>query len=160
MGGNCLNAAVVLARQGVEVKLITKFAKDYLASQIIDCLKTEHIDTNSIVYVNKPGMTTGFSYIIIDESTLTRTVIHNPCEDLLDPSELPDFDSLLNNIDLLILDGKHSNVSFRVIQKIFPLFIFSSPNLPILKEFPYSWMARKSVPGELILVKLFLVPIT
>ena len=116
MGGNCLNAAIVLARFGVDVTIVTKFAKDYIASQILNCLQTEGIDTNSIVYVNKPGMTTGFSYIIVDKSTKTRTVIHNPCEDLQDPSELPNFTSLLTNIDLLIIDGKHSNVSYRVFQ--------------------------------------------
>ena len=80
-------------------------------------MKSEGVNTNKIVFIDKPGITTGFSYIIIDQQTQTRTVVHNPCEDLLDPNEIENYDKILDGVDLLLLDGKHSMVSHKIAEK-------------------------------------------
>lgn len=97
-------------------------ANDYLGSQIVETLKDEQVDMESMVFVNKSGVTTGFSYIILEESNKQRTIIHNPCEDLLETSEVPMWESVLEDVKLLLVDGKHSLVSHKV---SFVSFVFT-----------------------------------
>lgn len=103
MGGNCLNASIVLARLGTKAYIATKIAKDYLGNMILDNFKKDGVDTRFIS--QKENSTSPFSYIIVDMETKTRTIVFNPCEELLS-GELKE--ECLEGIKLLVLDGKQT----------------------------------------------------
>jgi sugar/nucleoside kinase (ribokinase family) len=122
LGGNVLNCAIALARLGIpSPKLLTKLGNDYLGNHIVDTLKAEGVDTNSIVY--KDNATSSFSYIIVDQSTKTRTCINNPCEYLQDISEIVNHQSLLDDVKILIIDGKHPDVACQVYYEVINMLL-------------------------------------
>jgi len=112
MGGNALNASIALGRLGVHAKILTKLGNDYLGFQITDCLKKDGVDTQQIVL--KENATSSFSYIILDQTAKTRTIINNPCEYLLDISEIKDWQNIFNGVEAFVSDGKHPQVASQV----------------------------------------------
>jgi len=103
MGGNCLNATIVLGRLDVRSSIATKIGKDYLGNQLLDCFAKEGVDTTPII--QKENTTSPFSYIIVDTSTKTRTVVFNACEELLSGEWKQ---NILDGVKLLVLDGKQT----------------------------------------------------
>jgi len=121
LGGNCLNASVVLARLGVKVQLVTKLGNDQLGAQLLSCCNTEGIYTDGIVC--KPNITSPFSYIIVDSATKTRTCIYNPCEEL-QVDEIRSIYSHLKEVELVVFDGKHCSVALEVAKEAHKSEIF------------------------------------
>jgi len=103
LGGNCLNASVVLARLGISIQLTGKLGEDSLAKQILTSLKNEGVDVS--LFLEKKGATSSFTYVIVDMETKSRTCINNPCEDLL-PNDLANMK--IPPVPLLLIDGKHT----------------------------------------------------
>ena len=64
---------------GSQVRLVTKLGDDHMAQMILRQLKDERVDVSGVV--TKPDALTGFSYIIVEPTSQTRTCIFNPCED-------------------------------------------------------------------------------
>jgi len=126
MGGNALNASITLRRLGIGATVLTKLGNDYLGEQINDCLKKEGVITNLIVM--KENMTSSFSYIILDRSSKTRTVVNNPCEELENLSEIRNNENLFEGINLLVTDGKHPRLTCHLLQ------LANQKNIPVLLD--------------------------
>jgi sugar/nucleoside kinase (ribokinase family) len=111
-GGNCLNALCVLSLGfSIKSRLFTKIGDDENGRLVIEVCREAQIDTSSVVI--KKGMSSAVSYVIVDSEKNTRTSIHVPAEELT-VSEIPD--NILQNVDLIYCDGRHTEVACRVLE--------------------------------------------
>lgn len=53
--------------------------KDQYGRMIMDELEQDGVGTGPVVA--KAGLTSPFTYVVVDTQTLTRTCIHTPCEE-------------------------------------------------------------------------------
>ncbi|KAI6694521.1 hypothetical protein NL676_022231 [Syzygium grande] len=75
-GGDAANTLTCLARLGVRARLMSKIANDVHGKSLLEELTVDGVDTSFLV-VTEDGQTP-FSYVIIDQSTRTRTCILTP----------------------------------------------------------------------------------
>jgi hypothetical protein len=86
-GGNAANTLVALRRLGMPTALATHLGQDGNGQQIKAELASEGVDVARCV--SSAGLTSPFTYIIVDESAATRTCIHTPIARDLDPAAVP-----------------------------------------------------------------------
>ena len=67
-----------LSRLGVEAEILTKVGDDAYGKMITDELGQEGLGTARVV--RKAGITSPFTYVIVDTAGQTRTCIHTPSE--------------------------------------------------------------------------------
>jgi sugar/nucleoside kinase (ribokinase family) len=122
-GGNALQALVCLSRLGINVKLVTKLGDDEVGRQLLATLQKEgHLSTTliKISTTNSP-----FSYIIVDDQTHTRTIIHTPGA-LLSPEEIEP--SFLDGATLFLNDGRQGQAGVKLAQ------LAVERNIPIIMD--------------------------
>jgi len=74
-GGNCGNTATALALLGAEVSVLSCVGDDADGSHIIAELNGSGVNTSAVV--TREGASP-FTYVLVDNSTSTRTCIHTP----------------------------------------------------------------------------------
>ncbi len=100
-GGNAANTAVALARLGCQTKILSRVGNDAFGSQCVALFQTEGVDTSLLQIDTTP---TPFSFILIDSSQHTRTIIHCSKPPVINYAFAP---SHLEHIDLLYADGRY-----------------------------------------------------
>jgi len=103
-GGNVGNTLTTLSRLGIKTFIVSKIGRDDLGSFVLSSLKEEEVNTSYLILNER----TPFTYVIVDEKTHTRTCLHTPGNELL-PDEVDT--SVLDNADLLFLDGRHPHAA-------------------------------------------------
>lgn len=111
VGGNCLNAAVCLARLGVKATLVCHIGNDQIGEELLEKVKNEGV---CIDHVKISEMITGFSYIIVDSTTKSRTVIYHPPLHSLLPEDISP--SILDDVGLLLLDAKYPVAALQAVK--------------------------------------------
>jgi sugar/nucleoside kinase (ribokinase family) len=112
-GGNCGNAiATCHILGGTPCKLVSKLGDDMIGDQTVQELKSVGVDTSYIFRAN--NMNSPFSYIIVNEQTKSRTIIHTPIPEYLTASEV-DLECL-QDVSLIFLDGRHVEGALQVVQ--------------------------------------------
>ena len=74
---------------------------------VIAELESEGVDTN--LCIQQKGLDSPFTYIIVDESTATRTCIHTPIQEDVQPSEVRA--EWLDDVALLHSDSRHTRAA-------------------------------------------------
>ena len=69
---------ISLSRLGVKSAILTKVGSDAYGNMICDELAKDGVDINTVV--RKQGITSPFTYVIVDMEGQTRTCIHTPSE--------------------------------------------------------------------------------
>lgn len=77
-GGNAGNTLTGLSRLGVQAEIMTKVGEDAYGKMITDELSQDGLDVSRVI--RKPGITSPFTYVIVDVAGQTRTCIHTPSE--------------------------------------------------------------------------------
>ena len=67
-----------LSRLGVRAEIVTKVGDDAYGTMITDELQRDGVDVARVI--RKPGITSPFTYVIVDVAGQTRTCIHTPSE--------------------------------------------------------------------------------
>ena len=67
-----------LSRIGVKSSILTKVGSDAYGTMICDELAKDGVNIHSVV--RKEGITSPFTYVIVDTEGQTRTCIHTPSE--------------------------------------------------------------------------------
>ncbi len=85
-GGSAANTTVGLARLGCKVGFIGKVANDHEGNLLIDCFKTEGVDTGGIIQTKKgkSGVVLG----LVDKKGARALYINSGVNDLITPREL------------------------------------------------------------------------
>lgn len=109
-GGNAANTAVAARRLGVRSSVLALVGPDAAGAAIRDGLSADGVDTSPLV-VAPPGVTSPFTYILVDASAGTRTCIHSPAAVELTPGDVPPPPALLDGVSLLHLDGRQPAVA-------------------------------------------------
>jgi sugar/nucleoside kinase (ribokinase family) len=86
-GGNAANTLTAIRRLGMPSAMLTKLGKDSNGDIIRSELEAEGVDTS--MCVRQAGLSSPFTYIIVDEMTRTRTCVHTPIQQELTPEEIP-----------------------------------------------------------------------
>lgn len=92
-----------LSRLGVKAEIMTKVGDDAYGTMIIDELAGDGLDTSHVI--RKKGISSPFTYVIVDIEGQTRTCIHTPSEDM---KEEEISESLLDGVSFLHLDGRNT----------------------------------------------------
>mmetsp|Transcript_18621 Transcript_18621/g.30619 ORF Transcript_18621/g.30619 Transcript_18621/m.30619 type:complete len:381 (+) Transcript_18621:75-1217(+) len=109
-GGNCGNTLTCLKRLGVPAcVMVTKVGSDPIGAQTIQLMRDEGIDTGQVLV--REGLSSAFTYIIVDQHDATRTCIHTPTEEYLESELNP---TILDGADLLHLDGRHTAAAIQL----------------------------------------------
>lgn len=138
-GGNCTNTLTTISRLGIITNLISKWGNDSHGSMIMKDLQSDNISFyGSIQDIHGNS---GFTYVIVDNHTKTRTCIHTPIKQDITSLEINNFimnlhnnpTSLINSEDkpmtqadevsykshqlgqdhvLLHLDGRHTEAAY------------------------------------------------
>ncbi|XP_056176335.1 uncharacterized protein LOC115676270 isoform X1 [Syzygium oleosum] len=105
--GGAANALTCLARLGVRARLMSKIADDVPGKCILGELKADGVDTSFLV-VAKDGQTP-FSYVMVDESTRTRTCIFTPGFPVMEPADISQMvlKSALEGARFVYFDARH-----------------------------------------------------
>ncbi|KAK3415297.1 hypothetical protein EUGRSUZ_H00845 [Eucalyptus grandis] len=116
-GGDAANTVTCLARLGVRTRLISKLADDVHGKSLLEELTADGVDTSFLV-VAKDGQTP-FSYIIVDQSTRTRTCIFTPGFPLMEPVDVsPDIESALEGANFVYFDARYADTAIVVAQEV------------------------------------------
>jgi sugar/nucleoside kinase (ribokinase family) len=111
-GGNVANTLTALARLGIASRLLTKLGDDAIGRDILADLEKEGIDTSFVVV--KAQMTSPITYVIVDESTRTRTCIHTPAAEELTVADVSAHEALWSRVALVHLDSRHTLAALAV----------------------------------------------
>eukprot|EP00029_Vermamoeba_vermiformis_P001523 TRINITY_DN11701_c0_g1_i1.p1 TRINITY_DN11701_c0_g1~~TRINITY_DN11701_c0_g1_i1.p1 ORF type:complete len:373 (-),score=27.27 TRINITY_DN11701_c0_g1_i1:123-1241(-) len=109
-GGNCYNALSTLSSMGIHTQIVSKVGADPHGKKVLELCKMKNIDTQHIVV--DAHMNTAFSFVIADVAHGTRTIVHNPGNELNVENMIDS--SLLDNIDIIYLDGRFTKAALRV----------------------------------------------
>lgn len=123
-GGNCGNTLTALRRLGIRTSIISKCGDDMNGKRILQDFCEEGVNVDYLFM--KKGMTTSFTYIIVDEEGGTRTCIHTPSvEEVLedDVSE-----EMLEGISLVHVDGRHTKAAVKLAK------MANERNIPVLLD--------------------------
>lgn len=121
-GGNVANTLVALSRLGYKTRILSRVGEDFLGNQALKLLKQENIDLSFLEVESGP---TPLSIVLVDQETHTRTIIHysEPHK-----SEYSFESSILDQVDLVYLDGRYNHIYEKVIYEA------SKRNIPIALE--------------------------
>ncbi|KAL3725171.1 hypothetical protein ACJRO7_030223 [Eucalyptus globulus] len=165
-GGDAANTVTCLARLGVRTRLISKLADDVHGKSLLEELTADGVDTSFLV-VAKDGQTP-FSYIIVDQSTRTRTCIFTPGFPLMEPVDVsPDIESALEGANFVYFDARYADTAIVVAQEAakqnIPILLDAEKKRPGLDDlldlsdyvvcsakFPQAWTEASSLPSALI----------
>lgn len=111
-------------RLGVRASLITKIGDDSNGESLLNFCKKNNLKKDLILI--KPGLTSAFTYILVDSQTNTRTCIHTPSEEEVLEEEIRE--ELLDGIDFLYLDTRHILAALKLAK------LASKRNIPILVD--------------------------
>jgi len=106
-GGNCANTLVGASRLGLQAAMVTKLGDDANACAVIAELEGEGVQTQ--LCKKQKGLDTPFTYIIVDESSATRTCIHTPIREEVQASEV--CAEWLDDVALLHSDSRHTRAA-------------------------------------------------
>ena len=109
-GGNAGNTLTCTSRLNILSKLITKIGNDGNGQICLSECEKEGLDISHVIV--KKGMASPFTYIISDNEFGTRTCIHTPAEEEVLEEEIND--SMLEGIDLLHLDSRHTKAAIKL----------------------------------------------
>ena len=148
-GGNTANALTALRRLGIPAAILSKVGNDMYGAAALQELQQDGIDTKYVVC--KDGVTTQFTYVIVDETKNTRTCISTPgSEDLL-IDELSE--DMLDGVSLLALDGRHTAAAIEMAKHAsrrgIPILLDVERERPFIRELmPYAdyIITNKSFP--------------
>lgn len=103
-GGNTSNTITAIRRLGIDCHLITRVGNDVYGDLAIKELQSDGINTSNVI--QKDGINTPFSYVIVDSTNGTRTCIATVSEEDLSVTEVNE--NMLENASMLVLDGRHT----------------------------------------------------
>ncbi|KAI3409535.1 PfkB domain-containing protein [Psidium guajava] len=165
-GGDAANALTCLARLGVTARLISKIADDVHGRSLLEELRADGVDASFLV-VAEDGRTP-FSYVIVDQSTRTRTCIFTPGFPLMEPADIsPALTSAVEGARFVYFDARYTDTAIVVAKEAV------RQNIPILLDaekkrrglddllelsdyvvcsakFPKAWTEAPSMPSALI----------
>ncbi|MFH1878896.1 MAG: carbohydrate kinase [Candidatus Omnitrophota bacterium] len=75
-GGSVFNTAVISARLGLDVAIVSKTGRDVLGKKLVDTLKNEHICTDFVI--QDPAIRTGLALAAIDKKGDSSYVFYKP----------------------------------------------------------------------------------
>ncbi|XP_056176324.1 uncharacterized protein LOC115662349 isoform X2 [Syzygium oleosum] len=169
--GGAANALTCLARLGVRARLMSKIADDVPGKCILEELKADGVDTSFLV-VAEDGQTP-FSYVMVDESTRTRTCIHTPGSLVMDPADISQMDlkSALQGARFAYFDARHTDAAIVVAREAagqnIPILLDAAERRPGLDgllhlsdyvvcsaKFPQAWTEAPSQPSALLSILL------
>ncbi|PXF47315.1 Ribokinase [Gracilariopsis chorda] len=111
-GGNAANTLTALRRLGVPCALASKLGDDMYGRVALRELQADGIDTRFVRVC--PYVNTTFTYVIVDNAHNTRTCISTPASEDLFESDIDH--SMLDGVQLLLLDGRHTLAAVRLAQ--------------------------------------------
>ena len=123
-GGNCANTLVAISRLGLQAAMVTKLGDDANAVAVTAGLAEEGVDTQ--LCTKQRGLDTPFTYIIVDESTATRTCIHTPIQEEVQASEVRS--EWLDGVALLHSDSRHTRAATALAK------IANDRNIPVVVD--------------------------
>ncbi|XP_030455009.2 uncharacterized protein LOC115676269 isoform X2 [Syzygium oleosum] len=165
-GGDAANALTCLARLGVRARLMSKIANDIHGKSLLEELTVDGVDTSFLV-VTEDGQTP-FSYVIVDQSTRTRTCILTPGFPLMKPADVsPSLNSALEGARLVYFDARYTDTAIVVAEEAarqnIPILLDAEKKRPGLDDlldlsdyvvcsakFPQVWTEAPSMPSALI----------
>lgn len=124
-GGNCANTLTSIRRLGIACTLVAKIGDDSNGTAVLSELQRDGICTDYIM--TRRGMATPFTYIIVDSSSSSRTCIHTPASEEVMPYDV-DVEALLENVSLVVLDGRHTLAALRLAKEA------NTRNIPVLLD--------------------------
>ncbi|KAF8014835.1 hypothetical protein BT93_H0583 [Corymbia citriodora subsp. variegata] len=169
-GGDAANTLTCLARLGVRARLISKMADDVHGKSLLEELRVDGIDASFLV-VAKDGQTP-FSYVIVDQSTQTRTCIFTPGSPLMEPADVsPRLESALEGARFVYFDARYADTAIVVakeaVRKNIPILLDAEKKRPGLDDllylsdyvvcsakFPKVWTEAPSMPSALLCMLL------
>jgi sugar/nucleoside kinase (ribokinase family) len=116
-GGNAANTLVALSRLGIDSYLLSKWGSDANGMTLTNQLNSEAVSQQfCVIDTNGP---TGFTYVLVEEETHTRTCIHTPIQsDLtLDDINTSILQQLANgslSFDLIHFDSRHTEAALAI----------------------------------------------
>jgi len=132
-GGNSGNTLTALSRLGVHAEIFTKVGDDAYGKMIVDELTADGLDTHRVI--RKTGISSPFTYVIVDTASQTRTCLHTPSEDMTEEEITPD---LLDGVDFLHLDGRNTLAAIKLAllarERNIPVMLDAEKDRPHLKE--------------------------
>jgi sugar/nucleoside kinase (ribokinase family) len=132
-GGNAGNTLTALSRLGVHAEIFTKVGDDAYGKMIVDELAADGLDTRRVI--RKAGISSPFTYVIVDTASQTRTCLHTPSEDMTEEEITP---SLLDGVDFLHLDGRNTLAAIKLARlarkRNIPVMLDAEKDRPHLKE--------------------------
>lgn len=109
-GGNAANTLTAIRRLGMPSVMLTKLGKDSNGDLIRSELEAEGVDTTMCVC--QLDLSSPFTYIIVDESTKTRTCVHTPIQQELSPEEISP--TALDGVTCLHCDSRSTNAAIAI----------------------------------------------
>lgn len=132
-GGNAGNTLTGLCRLGVRTEILTKVGNDAYGSMILEEFAIDGLDTRHVI--RKAGISSPFTYVIVDMAGQTRTCLHTPSEDLTEDEINP---AVLDGVDFLHLDGRNTLAAIRLAQlanaRGIPVMLDAEKDRPHLRE--------------------------
>ncbi|OSX79814.1 hypothetical protein BU14_0071s0068 [Porphyra umbilicalis] len=107
-GGNAANTAVAARRLGVRASVLALVGDDAAGGAILGGLASEGVDTAPVVVA--PGLTSPFTYILVDAAGGTRTCVHSPAAVELTAADAAAA-GLLDGVALLHVDGRQAEAA-------------------------------------------------
>lgn len=111
-GGNVANSLTAVTRLDTTIrcKLLTKIGQDSAGSAVVAELKADNVDTSLVV--SSSATSTGFTYVLVDVSSSTRTCIHTPQQEELTESDVAP--AQLDGVDWVHLDSRHTSAALEL----------------------------------------------
>lgn len=106
-GGNVANTLTAVSRLAGSTgrcKLLTRIGKDSAGAAVVAELQADGVDTSLVMASS--ATSTGFTYVLVDASTSTRTCIHTPQQEEL--SALDVTAAQLDGVEWVHLDSRHT----------------------------------------------------
>lgn len=118
-GGNAANSACSASLLGVTSNLFCAVGEDAASALISEGLKGKDVDTSKVLH--KPGKS-GTTYVIVCQTTSTRTCIHSPLTTDLTPHDVEttflDYDTQAwQQYNLIHFDSRHTEAAVAVARK-------------------------------------------
>ena len=132
-GGNAGNTLTALSRLGVAAEIVTKVGDDGYGQMIVDELAQDGLDARRVI--RKAGISSPFTYVIVDMAGQTRTCIHTPSEDMTEAEIQAEW---LDGAAFLHLDGRNTLAAIKLAQlareRNIPVMLDAEKDRPHLKE--------------------------
>lgn len=118
-GGNAANSACSASLLGVSGSLFCAIGEDAASTLILDGLDSKGVDTSKVLH--KPG-NSGTTYVIVCQSTSTRTCIHSPLTTDLTSDDIDNTfghftDETWQQYNFIHFDSRHTQAAVSLAQK-------------------------------------------